>query len=94
MDSTTSSFTGLLQNGGNNKSDGNSPLDYLLSNKSAKIEVGLFGGLVVNIESEGHKVQLNSSLGGGLRLNVNQKDSNSHEDLHKIKTEVDHCKID
>ena len=59
-----------------------------------KLYLGLFGGLVVNIESEGHKVQLNSSLGGGLRLNVNQKDSNSHEDLHKIKTEVDHCQID
>ena len=93
MESTTSSFANLL------KDDENyerrlGPFDSLLSNKSAKIQVGLFGGLHVSIESEGHKIQLNSTLGGGLKLNVNQKDPNLHEDLHKLKVEADHCKID
>ena len=97
MESTTSSFTNLLQNDGNHEYNGSIhtfPFSFLLSNKSAKIEVGLLGGLYVKIESEGHHVQLNNSLIGGLRLNVNQKDPNLHEDLHKLKVESDSCKID
>ena len=61
-----------------------------INESSARISVGVFAGVLVRVESQGHTVNVNKALIGGLELNHNKEfDYKLNENLRVLKNQVE-----